>query len=246
MTSTIDQVQPAAGTQWKFDETVTACFDDMLKRSIPDHDEMRRLVFDLGSRFVRPSTDIIDLGASRGAALQPFVDRFGSTVRHVAIDESGPMLDACRERFAGLIDRGVVQVREHDLCEGLPRFLKPSLTLAVLTLMFVPPECRQKLVADIFASTVPGGALLVVEKTIANNAEFDRLLVDAFYAGKSDRGYTAEQIEAKRKSLRRVLMPLTSDGVESLLRAEGFHVQPFWRSLQFAGWLAVVPKGATR
>ncbi|HEY0008051.1 MAG TPA: hypothetical protein VGB55_04955 [Tepidisphaeraceae bacterium] len=242
MTTTIDQTVPAAGAKWAFDASVAQVFDDMLARSIPDYATMRQLVLDLGSRFVTPGTDIIDLGASRGVALQPFVDRFGSHNRHVAIDESGPMLDACRERFAGLIDVGVVQVREHNLAEGLPPHLRPSLTLGVLTAMFIPPECRQRLIADIYAATVPGGALLLVEKTIGNDAESDRLLVSSYYDMKRAHGYTEEQIEAKRQSLRGVLMPLTAEANEAMLRAEGFKVQPFWRALQFSGWLARKPK----
>jgi tRNA (cmo5U34)-methyltransferase len=191
---------------------------------------------------VQRGTDVIDLGASRGVALQPFVDRFGSLNRFIAIEESGPMLDACRERFAGMIDGGVVQVREHDLAEGLPPFLRPSLTLAVLTQMFVPPECRQRLVADVYRSTVPGGAFILVEKSLGVSADFDRLLTDTFHGHKRGNGYTQEQIDAKRKSLRGVLMPLTAEANEAMLRAEGFHVQPFWRALNFAGWLAVKPK----
>jgi tRNA (cmo5U34)-methyltransferase len=242
MTTTIDKTQPEDGSKWAFDKNVTAVFDDMLARSIPDYETMRKLVFDLGSRFVRPSTDIIDLGASRGLALQPFIDRFGSLNRHIAIDESGPMLDVCRERFAGLIETGVAQVREHNLADGLPRFLKPSLTLCVLTAMFVAPECRQRLIADIYASTVPGGALIFVEKTLGGTADFDRLLVDTYYDLKRSHDYTESEIQSKRCSLRGVLMPLTAEANEALLRAEGFAVQPFWRALNFCGWLAVKPK----
>ena len=241
MTNTIDQTRPADGTKWAFGEHVTTCFDDMLQRSIPDYATMRRLVFDVGSRFVQKSSDIIDLGCSRGVALQPFVDRFGSLNRHVAVDESGPMLDACRERFAGMIDAGVVLVHDHDLAEGLPRYLRPSLTLCVLTAMFIPPECRQWLIADIYAATVPGGALVLVEKTLGVSAALDGVLVDAFYDAKRANGYTEEQIQSKRQSLRGVLMPLTAEANEAMLRAEGFDVQPFWRALNFVGWIAVKP-----
>ena len=240
MQAVTDNVMPDA--RWAFDPAVTACFDDMLARSIPDYATMRALTFDLGSRFVQRGTDVIDLGASRGVALQPFVDGFGSLNRFIAVEESGPMLDACRERFAGMIDAGVVQVREHDLAEGLPRLLRPSLTLAVLTQMFVPPECRQRLVADVYRSTVPGGAFILVEKTLGVSADLDHLLVETYYDLKRTNGYTEEQIQSKRKSLRGVLMPLTAEANEAMLRAEGFQVQPFWRALNFAGWVAVKPK----
>lgn len=241
MTTTIDQTRPADGAKWAFNAEVTAVFDDMLRRSIPDYETMRRLTLDLGSRFVQEGTDIVDLGCSRGAALQPFVDRFCSSNRYVGLDESAPMVQAARQRFRPLVNSGVVDIRQHDLREGLPAGLRPSLTLAVLTLQFVPIECRQRVVADVFRMTRPGGAFIVVEKVLGADAAADRVLVDTYYAIKRANGYTEDQIDAKRKSLQGVLVPLTAKGNEQLLRAEGFRVQQFWQALNFASWIAVKP-----
>jgi hypothetical protein len=36
------------GDKWTFDGDVTEHFDDMLSRSIPAHDQMRALCFDIG------------------------------------------------------------------------------------------------------------------------------------------------------------------------------------------------------
>jgi tRNA (cmo5U34)-methyltransferase len=243
MTTTTDNTMPPPGAKWAFDHAVTAVFDDMLARSIPQYDEMRRLVFDLGSRFVQTGTDVLDLGCSRGAALAPFVDRFGADVRCVGLDESPPMVDACRGRFRHEIRAGLVDVRNHDLRKALPP-LMPSLTLAILTLQFVPIEYRQRVVADVFNRTRPGGAMVVVEKTLGPDAATDRLFVDTYYTLKGANGYTAEQVAAKRKSLEGVLVPLTPEGNESMLRAEGFRVSRFWTWCNFAGWLAVKPRGA--
>jgi tRNA (cmo5U34)-methyltransferase len=172
----------------------------------------------------------------------PFVDRFGSRVRCVGLDESQPMVDVCRDRFRHEIAAGIVDVRRHDLREGVPRLL-PSLTLAVLTLQFVPAEYRQRVVADVFAMTQPGGAMMVVEKTLGPDAATDAMFTSAYYQLKGDHGYTADAIRAKRQALEGVLVPLTVDGTESMLRAEGFRVNRFWTWCQFTGWLAVKPKG---
>lgn len=246
MTTTIDQTRPADGAKWAFDSNVTAVFDDMLQRSIPAHDEMRRLTFDLGQPFVVEGSDVIDLGCSRGAALVPFVERAVPHVRYLGLDESGPMLDAARERFEDEINTGVVAIEDHDLRVGLPDFAMPSLTLAILTLQFVPIEHRQRLVADVFRKTRPGGAMIVVEKCLGDDAAADDLLVSSYYRMKADHGYTAEQIASKRRSLEGVLVPLTAAGNEAMLRAEGWKVQRFWQHLQFAGWIAVKPKEARR
>jgi tRNA (cmo5U34)-methyltransferase len=229
--------------KWAFDGAVTDCFADMLRRSIPDYDTMRKLVFDLGCWFVQERTDVIDIGCSRGDGLAPFIDRFGAGNRYIALDESEPMLAACRERFKGWINNRLLDVRLHDLRGGLPP-LMPSLILATLTLQFVPIECRQQIIADAFRSLRAGGALIVVEKVLGPDAAADRLLVDAYYRMKRTNGYSTDDIETKRKALQGVLVPLTADGNEQMLRAEGFRVYQFWQALNFAGWLAIKPKGS--
>lgn len=242
MTTTLDQTRPADGAKWAFDADVTAVFDNMLARSIPAHDEMRRLTFEIGRTFVRDGSDVIDLGCSRGAALVPFAKEFGARVRCLGLDESKPMLDAARERLGDEIDAGTVQILEHDLRAGLPADILPSLTLAILTLQFVPIEHRQRLVADVYCRTQSGGAMIVVEKILGPDAAADRLLVEHYYRLKGGNGYTSDQIAAKRRSLEGVLVPLTAAGNVALLEAEGFRVTQFWQHLNFAGWLAVKPK----
>src|SRR3974377_906325 len=87
--------------RWQFDEEVAAVFDDMLRRSIPQYDLMRKICFDLGRRYVKPKTDVVDLGCARGEALAPFVREFGCHNRFVGVEVSRPMLAACQERYKG-------------------------------------------------------------------------------------------------------------------------------------------------
>ncbi len=73
----IDQVVP--GTKWEFDSEVAAVFDNMLERSIPHYNVMRKSVFDLACRYVQPRTDIVDLGCSRGPGWPPWWISSGRT-----------------------------------------------------------------------------------------------------------------------------------------------------------------------
>jgi tRNA (cmo5U34)-methyltransferase len=202
---------------------------------------MRRLTFDLGSCFVQAKKDVLDLGCSRGSGLAPFIDKFGADCRYIGLDFSGPMVDAARERFRHEVKVGLVDVRQHDLRDGLPP-LMPSLILSILTLQFVAIEHRQRVVADAFRILRPGGAMIVTEKTIGPDAVTHSLYVEQYHSMKRSHGYTADQIEAKANSLQGVLVPLTAEANVAMLRAEGFRVQPFWQSLNFAGWLAIKPK----
>jgi tRNA (cmo5U34)-methyltransferase len=228
-----------ASAKWKFDAEVTTVFEDMLRRSIPQYDVMRDAVTSLGSSFIRDSTDVsvVDLGCSRGSALAPFVEKGGG--RFIGCEISRPMLAAARFRFEEEIETGTVEIVEMDLRNEYPAE-RPWLTLAVLLLQFVPIEYRQRIVAEAYRHTRPGGALIVVEKVLGDDYEIDRRFVAEYLGRKSENGYSREAIERKRLSLEGVLVPVTERWNRELLRDAGFdHVDCFWRWMNFAGWLAV-------
>lgn len=237
-TSPIDHTLPEG--KWQFDNNVTDVFDNMLRRSIPEHDLMRQTVFDIARRYVQKGTDVLDLGCSRGEALAPLVEQFGAGNRFVGLEASDPMLEAARERFKGYINCGVVDIRKHDLRTGLPLGVHPSVVLSVLTTMFVPLEHRHRLIRSVYDKLLPGGALILVEKCLGETAVLDDLFVTLHHEMKSRNGYSAEEINRKRLSLEGVLVPVTAKWNADLLRSAGFQqVDEFWRYLNFAGWVAV-------
>lgn len=232
-----DQTMPEG--KWEFDKSVTDVFDDMLKRSIPQHDVMRQSVFDIGKTFVKDGTDIVDLGCSRGEAMDAFVRQFGARNRFIGLDVSEPMLEAARERFAGYINCNLVDIRGFDLRTGYPS-VRASLTIANLTLQFIPIEHRQRVVQDVYNGTVPGGAFIVVEKLLGATAALDKRFVDTYYGLKAANGYSQDAIDRKRLSLEGVLVPVTAKWNEELLHMAGFRqVDCFWRWMNFAAWVAV-------
>jgi tRNA (cmo5U34)-methyltransferase len=237
MPAAIDQVNPSG--KWSFDEEVTAAFDDMLARSIPQYELMRQGVFDLACEYIQPKTDVVDLGCSRGEAMAPLVDRFGARNRFIGVEVSAPMLEAVRGRFAGLISCGVVDIRATDLRTAYPP-ARASVTLAILTIQFTPIEYRQRILREVFKSTIPGGAFILVEKVLGGSAELDQAMIRNYYAMKAGNGYSQEQIERKRLALEGVLVPVTAHWNEELLRQAGFaQIDCFWRWMNFAGWVAV-------
>lgn len=225
--------------RWSFDDGVTQVFDDMLRRSIPQYDVMRRGVFDVGCRFVQPGTDLVDLGCSRGEAMAPFVARYGAGNRYVGVEVSRPMLQACRRRFQEPIDAGFMQLLDLDLRNDYPR-VQSSVTLSVLTLQFTPIEYRQRIVRNVWRHLVPNGALIIVEKILGATADLDALLVDQYHQMKRESGYSQEEIDRKRYALEGVLVPMTAHWNEELLAQAGFsQIDCFWRWMNFAAWVAV-------
>lgn len=227
------------GAKWEFDESVTDAFDDMLSRSIPQYEVMRKACFSLACQYAQRKTDIVDLGCSRGEAMAALVDKFGVNNHFVGIEVSEAMLQASRERFAGMIRAGVVDIRNLDLRKEYPP-VAASVTLCVLSLQFTPIEHRLRIMQDIYDNTILGGALILVEKVIGASAQIDRFMVDTYYKLKAENGYSQDQIERKRLSLEGVLVPMTARWNEEMMQMVGFRqVDCFWRWMNFAGWIAV-------
>lgn len=228
-----------SGDRWAFDQTVTDVFGDMLRRSIPQYDTMRRTVFAIGSDFVQRHTDIVDLGCARGDAIADFVATCGPANTYIGVDVAPPMLQAVRQRFAAEVSAGLARFSHTDLRSDYPD-AAASVTLCVLTLQFTPIEYRHRIVQEIFRHTVPGGALILVEKVLGATAALGDMMIRHYHALKSGNGYTGEEIERKRLALEGVLVPVTAHWNEEMLRAAGFQeVDCFWRWMNFAGWVAV-------
>lgn len=232
-----DEVQP--GGKWVFDSSVAAAFDDMLARSIPQYEVMRKACFDIGCFYRRESTDIVDLGCSRGEAIRPYITHFGATNSYVGVEVSEPMRAACCEAFKGWIANRMLRVLDLDLRKEYPH-VNSSVTLSVLTLQFTPIEYRLRILNNIYRSLVDGGALILVEKVIGATADLDELMTGLYYLMKEGSGYDQDSIARKRLSLEGVLVPVTAGWNEEMLKLTGFkQVDCFWRWMNFAGWVAV-------
>ena len=236
-TAVRDEVVP--GKRWEFDSNVTAAFDDMLQRSIPQYHVMRDAVHAIGEQHVVPHASIVDLGCSRGGALALFVERHGADNRYFGVDVSEPMLAAARERFKDL--GGVVAIDHMDLRTCYPDCGIACLTLAVLTLQFVPINYRQQIIRRVYETTSKGGAFVLVEKVLGHGAVVDDELVGIYHDFKErGGGYSREAIARKAASLEGVLVPVTAEMNEGMLRAAGFReVDCFWRWMNFAAWVAI-------
>ena len=233
------QDQVMAAGRWTFDQDVTAVFENMLERSIPQYEVMRKAVFDLACEYIVPHTGVISLGTSRGDDVAALIDKYAMKNRFHLTDVSEPMLDVLRTRFAHYININSVAVRRIDLRSEYP-LSEASVTLCVLTLQFTPLEHRLKILRNIYEHVLDGGVLLIVEKVIGGTSQIDETMVNLYYQMKEANGYGKDQIMRKKLSLEGVLVPLTASWNEQMLRDAGFsQVDCFWRWMNFAGWIAV-------
>lgn len=222
-----------AKDKWEFDETVTDIFDDMLRRSIPQYDVMRDSITSVTTQYLPENGSLLDLGCSRGETIAS-VMQYRKKCRFVGVDISEPMLDACRNRFTDS-----VSILNIDLRRDFPQGMFDVVT-AILSLQFIPIEYRQQVIQSAHASLEPGGAMIVVEKILGKTAKINDVLVQSYYRLKESNGYTHYEIERKRLSLEGVLVPVTDEWNQEMLRSAGFsQVECFWRWMNFAAWVAV-------
>lgn len=232
-----DEVEP--GEKWKFDAEVSECFEDMLNRSIPQYDVMRLAVQQMACKYIQPNTDVMDIGCSRGDALDTIISTCPySTCRYLGIEVSDPMIEIARRRF--MLNSNVT-ILKHDLRESIDKIMvRPSVVLSVLTLQFIPIEYRMIVLSEIYGKLRKGGALIMVEKVLGNSAKIDKNMVNIYFDMKRKNGYSDEAIRRKKLSLEGVLVPMTAQWNENLLSQTGFtEVDCFWRWMNFAGWVAV-------
>lgn len=223
--------------KWEFDQGVARVFDDMLERSIPQYTIMRDLVYNLACEYVQPRTDIVDVGCSRGNAIERLSKKFGKTNTFIGIDVSEAMLHEIEISYPDLWKE--VAFRHIDLRYGYIE-CNASVTLCVLTLQFIPIEYRQYVLKQIYNTTTKGGVIIVVEKVLGYSHLIDSAFVDQYYALKEKNGYCKEDIIRKRLSLEGILVPVTAKWNEELLHMAGFdYIDCFWRFLNFAGWIGI-------
>jgi tRNA (cmo5U34)-methyltransferase len=223
--------------KWEFDESVTDIFDDMLARSIPQYEVMRDAVTNIAREYIKPASSVIDIGCSRGEQISRLIQSYGTNCTYYGIEVSQPMINASREKFKGF---ECVSLHELDLRKDWLTLKNVSVTLSVLTLQFIPIEYRLRLLKKIYDSTRKGGCFILVEKVIGGSADIDSLLTNQYYNLKHQNGYSIYEIERKKLSLEGVLVPVTANWNEEMLRLSGFtEVDCFWRWMNFSGWIAV-------
>ncbi len=222
-----------------FDARTARVFDDMLSRSVPFYDEIQRMSAELAADFAVPGSNLYDLGCSTGttlAALDALVD---PSVRFIGIDDSAEMLEKARQKLAPATTARAIDLVRADLHE-VNQIENASVVFLTLTLQFVRPLHRDRLIRSICAGTNEQGCLILVEKLTESDTLFNRLFIKYYYDMKRRNGYSDLEIAQKREALENVLIPYRAEENEKLLLDGGYsRVQPFFQWYNFAGVIAV-------
>ena len=193
-------------SDFSFNKEVATVFDDMVSRSVPYYDEMHRMVNEIARDYVRPNTNLYDIGCSTATtmlALDPAVD---PTVNFIGIDNSEEMLAQAKTKAK----KAGTKRKFEFICTDLHKDIKienASVITMLLTLQFVRPLYREQIMRRLQRGLNDGGCLLMLEKITTDNTTFNRLFIDYYYDYKRRMGYSEMEISAKREALENVLIP---------------------------------------
>ena len=225
-------------SDFKFSSKVAKVFDDMVNRSVPYYDEMQRMIAEIAADHFIEGTNVYDLGCSTGTTMIMMNETIPSTVRFVGVDDSRDMLIKCESKL-----REVGFTRPYDLqVADLNQSVKvenASVVVLCLTLQFVRPIYREKLLKSIVDGMVPGGVLLLVEKILAEDSVFNRNFIKYYYDMKRRHHYSEMEISQKREALENVLIPYKLSENILLFKESGFeHCEVFFKWYNFSGIIA--------
>lgn len=231
-----------AVSDFNFGETTAEVFEDMLERSVPQYRELERMLGELAAEFAVSGTNIYDLGCSNGITLQTLARAIGAVGKEanlIGVDFSEAMLERARERFAAQPAGRQPKLILADLNNGIA-VENASVVVLNLTLQFIRPLFRDRLIRQICDGMTENGCLLLVEKVLGNQSLFNRLFIQFYYDMKRRNGYSDLEIAKKRESLENVMIPYRMDENVELLSRNGFGgVDTFFKWHNFAGLIAV-------
>jgi tRNA (cmo5U34)-methyltransferase len=232
-----DEIKKAS--DFKFSEKVAKVFDDMVNRSVPFYGEIQRMMSELAADHAKEGSDVYDLGCSTGTTMIGMDTMVDPIIRFIGIDDSQEMLDKCKSK---LLEQGFsrdYELRCADLGQGV-KINNASVVILCLTLQFVRPIYREQLLKNIYDGLNSGGALVLVEKILAEDSRYNRDFIKYYYNYKRRNNYSELEISQKREALENVLIPYKLSEDITMLRDTGFsHCEVFFKWYNFAGLVAV-------
>lgn len=228
-----------APNDFKFDASVVAVFDDMVTRSVPFYEEIQRMVTEIAADVARPGTFVYDLGCSTGTTLISLDKALPADVHFCGVDNSAAMLEQCKSNFeaANITRKTTFQLA--DLNQDVD-IENANVVILCLTLQFVRPMYREKLLQKIYDKLNTNGCLILIEKVLGEDSFFNRQFIKYYYDFKRRNHYNELEILQKREALENVLIPYKLTENRELLFKTGFaEVETFFKWYNFCGMVSV-------
>lgn len=206
------------GKKFEFDEAVASVFDDMLSRSVPYYNEVRKLVISLILAEEREGLKVLDLGSSTAKFLLDLYAKKSVNMHLKGLDNSQAMLDRAEQKcqaFGANIELELADMLTYT-------YHNEDVVVAHYTLQFIRPMQRIELIKKLYDGLNDDGMFIFSEKVVFENKKLDKELIDVYYDYKKEQGYSEYEIAQKREALENVLIPFTIKENIQMCKDAGF------------------------
>ena len=204
--------------KFEFDEAVASVFDDMLSRSVPYYDEVRKLVISLILAEQKEGIKVLDLGSSTAKFLLALHAKKSVPMRLKGLDNSQAMLDRAEQKcqaFGADIELELADMLAYNYSEE-------DVIVANYTLQFIRPIQRLELIKKLYNGLNENGMFIFSEKIVFEDKVLDKQMIDIYYDYKKEQGYSEYEIAQKREALENVLIPFTIKENIQMCKDAGF------------------------
>ena len=204
--------------KFEFDEAVASVFDDMLSRSVPFYDEVRKLIISLILSEQKDGKKVLDLGSSTAKFLLDLHSKMDTKMLLKGLDNSPAMLERAQQKcqaFGADISLELADMLTYD-------YKDEDVIVTNYTLQFIRPMHRLELVKKIYDGLNDDGLFIFSEKVVFEDKRLDKQMIDIYYDYKKTQGYSEYEIAQKREALENVLIPFTIEENIRMCRDAGF------------------------
>jgi tRNA (cmo5U34)-methyltransferase len=204
--------------KFEFDEAVASVFDDMLSRSVPFYDEVRKLVIALILSEQSDGRRVLDLGSSTAKFLLDLHSKMDTKMQLKGLDNSPAMLKRAEQKchaFGADIKLELADMLTYE-------YKDEDVIVANYTLQFIRPMQRIELLKKLYEGLIDDGIFIFSEKVVFEDKKLDKELIDIYYEYKKTQGYSEYEIAQKREALENVLIPFTIEENIQMCKDAGF------------------------
>lgn len=220
--------------KFEFDEAVASVFDDMLSRSVPFYDEVRKLIVSLIVAEQEEGKKVLDLGSSTAKFLLDLHSKMDVKMHLKGLDNSQAMLDRAKQKcqaFGATIDLELADMLTYT-------YRQEDVIVANYTLQFIRPMQRVELIKKLYDGLKDDGVFIFSEKVVFEDKKLDKELIDIYYYYKKEQGYSEYEIAQKREALENVLIPFTIKENIQMCKDAGFkHIETVFQWANFVTFI---------
>lgn len=235
---TVDNELNSETANWKFNKEVTKIFDSHVRKSVPMYDEFHNMISNISEWFIEENSNVYDIGTSTGEGLKQLVDiHKNKNINFIGIDNSKDMIEEVENRFK---DYPNISFINDDITKDDIHINNSSFITSILTLQFISKRKRGQVLQKIYDGLNIGGAFVLIEKVIGNNARFDEMFIELYHDFKLEQGFNEQEIFNKSRAIRGVMQPNTIEENLELLNDVGFKdTDIFFKWCNFVGIIAI-------